>query len=196
MGRVYEEIDDKVAQWIARQPLFFVGTAPLDPGGHVNVSPKGPIGTLRVVGPHEVAYLDVVGSGAETAAHLQENGRIVIMLCAFEGSPRILRLHGRGEAIWAEDERFEPLRASLAFEEPEIDTTRRAIVRVEVTRIADACGFGVPLMDHVGPRTNATKWAEGKLRKDGPDAMDKYKTAKNTASIDGLPAWPGTQQPA
>src|SRR4051794_36072966 len=192
MGRIYEEIDDKLAAWIARQPLYFVGTAPLDGDGHVNVSPKGPIGTLRVIGPHEVAYLDVVGSGAETAAHLRENGRIVIMLCAFDGPPRILRLHGRGEVLWAEDEAFGPLLDALAFEEPEVDATRRAIVRVDVTRIADACGFGVPLMEHVGERANATKWARGKLRKDGPAAMDIYKTTKNTTSIDGLPAWPGT----
>ena len=191
MGKIYDAIDDKLAAWIARQPLFFVGTAPLDGDGHVNVSPKGPIGTLRVIGPSEVAYLDVVGSGAETAAHLQENGRIVIMLCAFEGPPRILRLHGRGEVIWAEDERFEPLRAELDFAEPEVGATRRAIVRVDVTRVADACGFGVPLMEHVGERDNAAKWADGKLRKNGPDAMDMYKKAKNTTSIDGLPAWPG-----
>jgi hypothetical protein len=191
MGRIYEEIDDNLAAWIARQPMYFVGTAPLDGEGHVNVSPKGPIGTLRVMGPREVAYLDLVGSGAETTAHLQENGRIVIMLCAFDGPPRILRLHGRGEVIWAEDDAFDPLRARLEFEEPAVDVTRRAIVRVDVTRVADACGFGVPLMDYVDTRANATKWAEGKLRKDGPAAMDIYKTAKNTASIDGLPAWPG-----
>src|SRR3954468_19107319 len=121
MGKVYEAIDDKLAAWIARQPLFFVGTAPLDGEGHVNVSPKGPIGSLRVVGPHEGAYLDIVGSGAETAAHLRENGRIVVMLCAFAGPPRILRLHGRGEVVWAEDPEFDALRARLAFDdEPEV----------------------------------------------------------------------------
>jgi hypothetical protein len=190
MGRIYEQIDEPLERWIARQPMFFVGTAPLDGDGHVNVSPKGPIGTLRVVSPTEVAYLDLVGSGAETAAHLQENGRIVIMLCAFEGAPRILRLYGRGSVVWAEDPAFAALSSALSFEEPEVAVTRRAIVRVEVTRIADACGFGVPLMEPVGTRDNATKWAHGKLRKDGDDAMDIYKTAKNQESIDGLPAWP------
>src|SRR5919199_680849 len=95
MARTYEQIDEQLAAWIARQPLFFVGTAPLAAGGHVNVSPKGPIGTLRVLGPHRVAYLDGFGSGAETLAHVRENGRIVVMLCAFQGPPRILRLHGR-----------------------------------------------------------------------------------------------------
>jgi hypothetical protein len=190
MGKLYDAIDDRLAAWIARQSLYFVGTAPLDGDGHVNVSPKGPIGTLRVVGPHEVAYLDIVGSGAETAAHLQENGRIVIMLCAFEGPPRILRLHGRGEVVWAEDPEFDALRAALAFDEPEVDELRRAIIRVRVTRVADACGFGVPLMDHAGERPNAGQWARGKLAKGGPAAIEDYKGSKNTASIDGLPAWP------
>src|SRR3954447_5279223 len=121
MGQVYDGIDERLARWIEAQAMFFVGTAPLDSDGHVNVSPKGPIGTLRVVSPTEVAYLDVVGSGAETAAHLQENGRIVVMLCAFAGPPRIVRLHGRGEVVWAEDPAFAPLLEALAFEEPEVD---------------------------------------------------------------------------
>ncbi len=96
MGKVFTEIDDHLRRWIAAQSLFFVGTAPLAQDGHVNVSPKGPIGTLRVLDPHTVAYLDLVGSGAETVAHLRENGRVVLMLCAFDGPPRIVRLHGRG----------------------------------------------------------------------------------------------------
>src|ERR671928_1418624 len=99
MGRVYEGIDKRQAAWIAAQALFFVGSAPLDADGHVNVSPKGPIGTLRVLGPRRVAYLDYAGSGAETIAHLRENGRIVVMLCAFAGPPRIVRLHGHGQAL-------------------------------------------------------------------------------------------------
>ncbi len=192
MGRVYPEIDAALQTWIAAQPLFFVGTAPLEAGGHVNVSPKGPIGTLRVISPTEVAYLDVVGSGAETAAHLLENGRIVIMFCAVSGAPRILRLHGTGTVVWAEDDGFDALRKALAFDEPEVDESRRAIVRVHVIRIADACGFGVPLMDVVGERDNATAWANGKLAKGGPDEITAYKTQKNTHSIDGLPAWPAS----
>lgn len=190
MGRVYDEIDERLQAWIAAQPLFFVGTAPLDADGHVNVSPKGPIGTLRVASPTEVAYLDVVGSGAETAAHVLQNGRIVIMLCAFSGAPRILRLHGTARVVWAEDPEFDALRERLAFDEPEVGESRRAIVHVQVTRIADACGFGVPLMDVVGERDNAVTWANGKLAKGGPDELTAYKTQKNTHSIDGLPAWP------
>ena len=191
MGRTFAEIDDALAAWIAGQALFFVGTAPLDGDGHVNVSPKGPIGTLRIVSPSEVAYLDMVGSGAETAAHLIENGRIVIMLCAFSGRPRIVRLHGRGHIVWAEDPEFDGLRRRLAFKEPEVPESRRAIVRVQITRIADSCGFGVPLMKLQGQRTNADAWARGMVAKEGPDAMDAYKAEKNESSIDGLPAWLG-----
>src|ERR671922_1027775 len=99
MGRVYDRIDERLRDWIARQSLFFVATAPSAGNGHVNLSPKGPIGTLRVLDDTTVASLDVVGSGAETIAHLRDNGRIVLMLCAFEGPPKIVRLHGRGDPI-------------------------------------------------------------------------------------------------
>src|SRR5918998_1837787 len=101
MARIYGELDDQLREWIGRQRLFFVATAPLAPEGHVNLSPKGPIGTLRVLGPREVAYLDVIGSGAETMAHLEENGRVCLMLCAFDGPPRIVRLHGTGSVVRA-----------------------------------------------------------------------------------------------
>jgi hypothetical protein len=120
MGTVFDGIDERLSGWIAAQPLFFVASAPLDCEGHVNVSPKGPIGTLRILDEHTVAYLDLVGSGAETIAHLRENGRLVIMFCAFSGPPRIVRLHGRAEVIFAEDERFEALAAQCAFEEPDV----------------------------------------------------------------------------
>src|SRR3712207_9563373 len=97
MAKLFSELDDKLAGWIRQQHLFFVAPAPPGSDGHVNVSPKGPIETFRILGPREVAYLDFVGSGIETIAHLRENGRIVIMFCAFAGAPRIIRLHGRGE---------------------------------------------------------------------------------------------------
>src|SRR3954453_23376711 len=111
MARTHDEIDDTLRAWIARQPMFFVGSAPLAGDGHVNVSQKGPAGTLRVLGPDRVAYLDLTGSGADTIAHLRENGRVVVMLCAFEVPPKIVRLHGRGELVLPGDERFEPLLA-------------------------------------------------------------------------------------
>src|SRR5215212_967232 len=151
MGRIYERIDDQQKAWIAKQSMFFVGTAPSGDDGHVNVSPKGPIGSLRVLDDHTVAYLDIVGSGAETIAHLRDNGRICVMFCAFDGPPRILRLHGEGEYVRPEDERFEELLA-LGFAEPEIAESMRAIILVHVARIADSCGYGVPLMSYEGER--------------------------------------------
>jgi Pyridoxamine 5'-phosphate oxidase len=189
MGKVFEGIDDRLARWIAAQPMFFVGTAPLDPDGHVNVSPKGPIESLRVLGPLQVAYLDVVGSGAETIAHLRENGRIVIMLCAFSGPPRILRLHGRGSVVAAGDSGFEELLSSCGFASMDgVPELRRSIVMVSVERIADSCGYGVPLLRHEGRREHQELWAAKKLRVGGPDALLDYQREKNAVSIDGLPA--------
>jgi predicted pyridoxine 5'-phosphate oxidase superfamily flavin-nucleotide-binding protein len=187
MGRVYEVIDQHQRDWIARQALFFVGTAPLDGDGHVNVSPKGPIGSLAVLDERTVAYLDVVGSGAETIAHLRENGRIVVMLCAFEGPPRILRLHGRGEVVLPSDPRFERLLAQADFEQPQVPQSRRAVIVVHVTRIADSCGYGVPLMSYEGERPHQAKSSAKRVRVHGPQAYVDYQREKNAASIDGLP---------
>jgi predicted pyridoxine 5'-phosphate oxidase superfamily flavin-nucleotide-binding protein len=188
MARIYDRIDDHQRAWIARQSLFFVGTAPLDADGHVNVSPKGPIGTLSVLDDHTVAYLDMVGSGAETIAHLRENGRVVVMLCAFDGPPRILRLHGRGEIVTAGEPRFDELLERAAFEQPAVEETRRAVIVVSVERIADSCGYGVPLMRYEGKRPHSDAWAEKQLRTGGPEAIAHYQADKNAVSIDGLPA--------
>ena len=197
MSMVFDGIDARQRDWIAAQALFFVGTAPLADDGHVNVSPKGPIGSLRVIDDHTVAYLDVIGSGAETIAHLRENGRIVIMLCAFDGPPRILRLHGSGEAIMPGHPRYDELVARCAFEEPAIPESRRAVVLVDVTRVADSCGYGVPLMRFEGLRPHAPKWAEKKLRVGGQEAFADYQRERNERSIDGLPAVePGVTEPA
>jgi hypothetical protein len=179
VGKVYERIEPFLAAWIERQSMFFVATAPSGDDGHVNVSPKAPIGTLRLLDEHTLAYLDLVGSGAETIAHLRQNGRIVVMLCAFEGSPRILRLHGRG-AVLPPD--------ALPFPAPVLPQQRRAVIRVDVQRIADSCGYGVPLMALQGERRNARAWAEGKLSKGGPAALQDYMAQRNAESIDGLPA--------
>lgn len=190
MGKVFECIDEHQREWIAARELFFVGTAPLGADGRVNVSPKGPMGTFRVLDEHTVAYLDMVGSGAETVTHLRENGRIVVMLCAFDGPPRILRLHGRGEVVPADDPRFAELYARADFDAPhEIEAARRAVILVAVERIADACGYGVPLMSYEGERVHAEKWAEKKLRVGGEEAIADYMTEKNSESIDGLPAF-------
>jgi hypothetical protein len=187
MARTYDSIDEQISDWIARQSMFFVGTAPAGEGGHVNVSPKGPIGALRVLDERTVAYLDIVGSGAETIAHLRENGRIVVMFCAFEGPPRILRLHGSGRVLFPGDPEFEPLLAA-GFHEPEAPEARRALIVVDVTRVATSCGFGVPLMSHEGQRPHSDLWAAKQLRTHGPEAMRAYEAEYNRTSIDDLPA--------
>jgi hypothetical protein len=188
VGKLFESIEPAVQAWVARQPMYFVGTAPLADDGHVNISPKGPIETLRVLDEHTVAYLDMIGSGAETIAHVRENGRIVVMFCAFSGPPRILRLHGQGEVVVAADPRFEGLAERCEFEMPPVPEARRAIVLVDVDRVADACGYGVPLMTYEGLRPHSGAWAAKKLRVGGPDALLDYQRDKNGHSIDGLPA--------
>jgi hypothetical protein len=186
MGRIYDGIDERLASWIAAQSMFFVGTAPSGDGGHVNVSPKGPMRSLRVLDEHTVAYLDIVGSGAETIAHLRENGRIVVMLCAFDGPPRIVRLHGRGEIVYPADPRFAGLLDG--FHRPEHPESERAIIRVDVTRVADSCGYGVPLLRYEGERPHSDLSSGKRLRVHGPGAFVEYQTEHNLRSIDGLPA--------
>jgi predicted pyridoxine 5'-phosphate oxidase superfamily flavin-nucleotide-binding protein len=180
VAKVYDEIEEPLKAWIERQQMFFVGTAPSGGAGHVNISPKGPMGTLRILDERTLAYLDLIGSGAETIAHIRENARVVVMLCAFEGPPRILRLHGHGEVV-------EP--DAIAFPDvPVLAEQRRAVIRVDVQRIADSCGFGVPLMSYEGERPNSRAWAAGQLSKHGSDALERYMAQHNSESIDGLPA--------
>lgn len=176
MGKSWVELDDGLRQFIQEQSVFFVASAPLAATGHVNLSPKG-LDTFRVLGPKTVAYLDFTGSGIETVAHLKENGRIVLMFCAFQGPPRILRLHGRGRVVEAHDREFHTLRVHF----PEYEDTR-AIISVELRRIADTCGYGVPLLRYEGERTQLPAWA----RKKGPDGLKIYRQEKNRHSIDGL----------
>jgi hypothetical protein len=188
MARVYDEITDHLRGWVGRQSMFFVATAPLAGDGHVNVSPKGPIGSLRVLGPHRVAYLDIGGSGAETIAHLRENGRIVLMLCAFDGPPRIVRFHGSGEALMPGDPRFSELLEEAGFEDPSLPEARRSIVDVDVTRVSDSCGYGVPLMSFEGLREHHQLSTAKKLRTLGPEGYAEYRREANDISLDGLPS--------
>ena len=181
IAKVFDDIGDKLGAWIERQRLFFVGTAPLAAGGHVNVSPKGDLRWFRILGPREVAYLDFVGSGAETIAHLRENGRIVVMFCAFEGPPKIVRLHGRGEVLRPGDAGFDEVLA--AFDPPE--HALRSLIRIDVDRISDSCGYGVPLMRFEGLRSQYDDWVDSQLRTTG---LDAYVDEQNAESIDGLPA--------
>jgi hypothetical protein len=177
MGKLYPDIDDRLRAFIEAQHLFFVATAPLGAVGHVNLSPKG-LDSFRIVGPREVAYLDHVGSGAETIAHLRENGRIVVMLCAFEGAPRIVRLHGRGRVLEPQDAGFAALRERFA------PGPARALIAVDVERISDSCGYGVPLYEYVGERTQLEAWSDRK----GGEGLLAYQQKHNARSIDGLPA--------
>jgi hypothetical protein len=188
VGKIFESIDERLERWIEDQPMFFVGSAPLDEDGRINVSPKGPIETLRVLDPHTVAYLDFIGSGAETIAHVRENGRIVIMLCAFQGPPRILRLHGQGRIVTAADFDFDELAERCDFPDPATPEARRAIVVVDVERVADSCGYGVPLMSYEGQRPHMELWAAKKVRVGGPEALLDYQREHNSYSLDGLPA--------
>jgi hypothetical protein len=192
MAKIFDDIDDKLARWIGAQQLFFVATAPSGDGGHVNCSPKGPIESLRVLGPRRVAYLDLVGSGAETIAHLRQNGRIVIMLCAFTGPPRILRLHGRGRCLLPSDPEFEALSAQFEIRDAyAAGPAQRSVVVVDVERVADSCGYGVPMMEPVGDRPQQALWVERKLAQGGPGAIAAYRAEHNARSIDGLAALEG-----
>ena len=181
MAKTFEEIDDKLAEWVSRQHMFFVGSAPLAADGHVNISPKGDLNWFSILGPHEVAYLDFVGSGAETIAHARENGRIVVMFCGFDGPPRIVRFHGRATVVLPDEAGFAELRARF----PEAPDAVRSVIRIDVDRVSDSCGFGVPLMSYEGKRTQYDAWVE---KQTSESAMPAYVAAKNAESIDGLPA--------
>jgi hypothetical protein len=183
MGKRYEQIDGRLREFILSQPVFFVGTAPSAPDGHLNVSPKGLTGSFAVLGPHRVAFLDYGGSGAETIAHLRDDGRIVLMFCAFEGPPNIVRLHGHGVVHLDEAPGF----AALAGEFPDRHPGSRAIVEVTVDRISDSCGYGVPLMAYQGDRDLLPRFWERK----SAEQVAEYRGLKNATSIDGLPAIPG-----
>ena len=178
MAKTFDGIDDKLARFIDDQPVYFVATAPSGPDGHVNLSPKGMGGTFRVLDPYTVAYLDITGSGIETVAHLRENGRIVIMFCAFSGPPRIVRLHGRGTVTLPGDAGWEELAARFP---PQPGS--RSVITVTLDRVSDSCGFGVPLMTYDADRHELEKWAARKTEEE----LAEYRSKKNATSIDGLP---------
>ncbi len=177
MAKAYPEIDETLSKFIRAQSVFFVATAPLAADGHVNLSPKG-LDTFRILGPRTVAYLDIFGSGVETVAHLRENGRIVIMFCAFQGAPKVLRLHGQGRVAEPHEAEF----AGLQSHFPVYEGTR-AIIVVEVSRISDSCGYGVPLLKHEADRSELPAWCH----KRGTEGLNIYRQKKNRQSIDGLP---------
>jgi hypothetical protein len=181
MGRTYDRVDERLAAFVEDQPVFFVATAPLADDGLVNCSPKGNRDELKVIDDHTVAYLDQTGSGAETIAHLRENGRIVVMFCAFDGPPRIVRFHGTGRYVLRDDAGF----ADLASRFPGGEGVGvRSIVCVDVARVSDSCGYGVPLMTLDEHRPTMDSWSQRK----GESGIREYWQKKNLSSIDGLPA--------
>jgi hypothetical protein len=178
MGRTFDRITPEVGSFLEAQPVFFVATAPSAPDGYVNCSPKG-LSTLVVLDPTTVAYLDLTGSGSETIAHLRQNGRIILMFCAFDGKPNIVRLYGRGVVLdlsspdaTAIAERLRPLPGA------------RSVIRVHVTRVSTSCGYAVPRMRYEGDRPDLLRWADRK----GEDGLEAYRAEHNAQSIDGLPA--------
>jgi len=177
MGEPFRTLPDDLRDFLLAQPVFFVATAPLSERGHVNLSPKG-LDTLRVLSPRECAYLDLTGSGNETSAHLLENGRMTLMACSFGERPRVLRIYGKGSVHLPGSSRWPELRACFG----EMVGTRQ-IITLEIERVQTSCGYGVPKMRIVGPREALAKWAATK----GPDGLDRYRSEKNLASIDGLP---------
>jgi Pyridoxamine 5'-phosphate oxidase len=177
MGKVFDGIDEGLVSWISAQPVFFVATAPLAGDGHINVSPRGHE-CLSILGPHRVGWVDYTGSGVETIAHLRENGRICLMFASFDRRPRIVRLHGRGTVALPGD----PAYIEVVARQPAHPSTR-AVIIVDVHRVSDSCGHGMPLMELVGERDLLRLTAEKK----GPDGMASYRERKNAVSIDGLP---------
>lgn len=180
MGRLHASIDHDLSEWIGHQHLFFVASAPSGPDGHVNLSPKGH-DTFRILDPTTVAYLDLTGSGVETIAHVRENGRLTIMFCAFEGKPRILRLFGDADVVIAGEADHDQLSSHF----PTIPGAR-SIIRCRVDRIADSCGYSVPLLTYEGERDTLVEWAD----RLGPDGIAAYHDEKNRVSIDGLVGLP------
>ncbi|MFP3580607.1 pyridoxamine 5'-phosphate oxidase family protein [Arthrobacter sp. SIMBA_036] len=180
MGKVHGAIDERIAKFINRQVVFFVATAPLSADAHVNVSPRGLPGTFAVLDEKTFAWLDVTGSGSETIAHLRENGRITVMFCAFDGPPNIVRLHGKGRVVSRYDPDFDSFAAHF-----EDKPGTRAVIVVDVTRVSDSCGWGVPLMTFEGHRELLGPYFSRK----GAQGSAEYRVAKNRVSIDGLAAY-------
>jgi len=177
MGKVYDRITDDIRAWMDLQKMFFVSTAPTH-GAHINCSPKGNT-ALKVVDETTLAYLDSGGSGIETVAHVRENGRIVIMMCAFDGPPKIMRFHGRAEVLTPLDDGF----AALAALWPGRETGIRDIIKIHLERISDSCGWGVPLYDYQDDRDTMRRYAEQR----SPEHMRAYFLENSMESLDGLP---------
>ena len=192
MGKIYPELDERLRKFIARQSVFFVATAPCltsdGDGGHVNVSPKGYRDTFVVLGPLQVAYLDLTGSGAETIAHLRQNGQITIMFCSFDRQPKILRLYGTGRIVLPDSPEWDELAAQFpASGYGSNRASHRAVIVVDLHRVADSCGYAVPVMELTEERDVLVRYDQKKSAAE----LATYRLTKNKVSIDGLPALDG-----
>ncbi len=177
MGKFFDHINPNQQEFIAKQKMFFVASAPLSIDGHINLSPKG-IDSFRVLSERQVAYMDIIGSGNETSAHLIDNGRITLMFCAYDGPPNILRLYGTGRTLLPGDTGWEEMASHF-----ELQLATRQIILADIDLVQTSCGFSVPLYEYKGERDHAVKWANNK----GADGLDAYKKEKNKVSLDGLP---------
>ncbi|MEU0004920.1 pyridoxamine 5'-phosphate oxidase family protein [Streptomyces sp. NPDC006314] len=187
MGKIHERIDGRLRTFIEEQPLFFTASAPLSADGTVNLSPKGLRGSFVILDELTVAYLDFAGSNAETIAHLRENGRITLMWCAFQGPPNIVRVHGRGEAVFRDDPRFRELLTRF----PDIDPGAhglRAIIVVHAEVVRDSCGYAVPYMAYEEDRDLHAK----RFTREDDASLSAYFAKKEyiATSMDGLPGLP------
>ena len=178
MAKFSDFITEKQQAFIEEQHLFFVATCPIEETGSINLSPKG-LDCFRVLSPNKVAYLDLTGSGNETAAHVTQNGRITFMFCAFQEAPNILRLYGKGRVVLPDSQEWSALIPLFNL----LPGARQLIV-ADISRTQDSCGFAVPFMTYEGERTQLTRWAQ----KMGEDKLTAYRQEKNTASIDGIEA--------
>ncbi len=178
MAKFYSRLNDTLRAFIGGQKIFFTATAPAE--GRINLSPKG-MDTFRCLDEGRVAYLDLTGSGNETAAHLLADGRLTLMFCAFEGPPLILRLYGRSRILRRGGPEYTRLLASdFGGVEP---LGARQMVQLDIELVQTSCGYGVPLYEYTGERPTLIKWAEAK----GPEGLKTYRRQKNTRSLDGLP---------
>lgn len=177
MGKEYTEIDERLQAWMSRQHVFFVSTAPTNPGGLINCSPKG-LDCLRVTGSKQLAYVDTGGSGIETVAHLKDNGRITVMMCAFDGPPKIFRFYGKGHVVQPHEKEFTALLAGF----PALPAARNIIV-IDVERIIDSCGYGVPRYEFRQHRDSLGNYFSKQSEAD----ILAYRRDRNSESLDGLP---------
>lgn len=186
MSKVYDAIDSRLRSFVEAQHVFFVATAPVA-GGHVNVSPKGLTDTFVVIDGHTVAYLDLTASGAETIAHVRQNGRVTLMFCSFDRSPNVVRLHGTGRVVGVHDGDFDGWAALFPA-----NPAARAVIVVDLERVSDSCGYSLPMMTLLEERDLLTP----NMERRGVDGVVDYRRLKNRTSIDGLPAFDDDDAPS